>query len=525
MSESHDDLPDLIYSMSGSEKRFFSLFCVRHTGAENNLTLSLFRDLEHTREKTMNTFLDENKEKAYAKHFRFHKHRLYGQILQSLHLFHALNSGKERLRSHLHMADILIEKGLFRQAGKIIETGKAEAMKKEHPLLMLGFLKQEAELMRETNYTGKDAASLDVLHGKYMTLLEKIRIDQVAQHLADQVLLGYTRGGFIRTASEQKKGSVLLKKAMKESGKGAASARNRFLVAQAMLFKGFLTRNFREALRWSDTILGLYRDSPGMKQEFLRSWIISLHNRIVILNNLERYDQLPGPYGELRKIMTSSRNLKNRIFYASHNLLLTTCVDTGTFKTGFLILKAMEKKLRKNEVHFVNRQMEVTHYFSAACLNFGSNDMKASNRYLQKILNTSDLSHRSDLLYFSHLLEMFIQLESGKKDLLEYSLRNTRAFLCSRKKIYRFEDVIIRFIAEKAMNMNSQKEIKEGYAYLRGQLLPLTKQKFEQAAFEYFDLLSWLESKITGISFEKILQEKATAKGWSDALTKVLWLE
>lgn len=40
------------------------------------------------------------------------------------------------------------------------------------------------------------------------------------------------------------------------------------------------------------------------------------------------------------------------------------------------------------------------------------------------------------------------------------------------------------------------------------QLNKLKDDPFEKAAFEYFDLISWLEAKIKGVSFREIVQEK-----------------
>ena len=51
------------------------------------------------------------------------------------------------------------------------------------------------------------------------------------------------------------------------------------------------------------------------------------------------------------------------------------------------------------------------------------------------------------------------------------------------------------------------------FTELHAELLPLTNDPYEKNAFAYFDIMSWLESKIHGKPFAVIIKEKADLLG------------
>jgi hypothetical protein len=52
------------------------------------------------------------------------------------------------------------------------------------------------------------------------------------------------------------------------------------------------------------------------------------------------------------------------------------------------------------------------------------------------------------------------------------------------------------------------KELLEKFNLLKGQLLELENSDYEKRAFIYFDIISWLESKIEKRSVQEIIQGK-----------------
>ena len=53
------------------------------------------------------------------------------------------------------------------------------------------------------------------------------------------------------------------------------------------------------------------------------------------------------------------------------------------------------------------------------------------------------------------------------------------------------------------------KELIKHFEKLRENLIPLSENQYEKRSFIYFDIISWLESKIENRSVKEIIREKA----------------
>src|ERR1051325_5019769 len=116
----NDKLVKLVKSLSGAEKRYFSLWITRHYDSANNNTLLLFRDLSSAGDKTLGNFAGVNKRQPYARNFRFNKHFLYKQLLRCLHQYHSGRNAEARLKEMQDHADILADKGLYEESLDIL---------------------------------------------------------------------------------------------------------------------------------------------------------------------------------------------------------------------------------------------------------------------------------------------------------------------------------------------------------------------------------------------------------------------
>ncbi len=509
MSEEQNSLYQLIKSLTKSEKRHFSIFASRHTIGDKNNTLILFEKLEKLKIFNEKEFLLKNSKEEFAKHFRFNKHFLYKLILKSLHAFHAAQTVEAELRELLHHVEILADKGLHKQCMQLLTAAKAKAIKYENFEILCDLLKKQSNLMRDLNYANITTEDLDLFYEQYHEALSKVNDFAKHEALSAKMYIDITRQGFLRRKESAVKFEEMFSEIELEGAKLSGFYRSSFLFFQSHSFAAFMTRDFLQANEWIDKSIELFEKHSHMKLEYMRAYVITLNNKVIVLNNLKKYSVVQPIIDKLFELKPRSQSLKNRIFYSTHNIVLTMYNDTGEFERGFEVLKEMERKLASKEVQFLNVQNLITHWFSASCVNFGSRNFLEANKYLQKIIDRNDLTHRSDLLCFAKILRMMTQFETGKLDLLENTVKSTYRFLSRRDRIYKFEDVVIKFIRNKMPHMNSKKEIIEGFKELHTEFVRLSNEEFEKNAFEYFDFVSWLESKIENRPFSEVLKEKA----------------
>lgn len=519
MSESNNSLYNLVHSMTGNEKRHFVIYAKRHAGEEGNVGLALFRDLEHCTLWDKKKFLGDHSHRPYIRHIRFHQHRLFREVLRSLHLFHRTGSVQEELREQLHHMQLLLGKGLFKEAQKMIRAGVQRAEEFQLTLLKYEFLKMETELAREMNFSGYSVAMLRDLHEKMRTALVQAEKEREVESKSAEIYYEVARDGLIRDKKVQQEYIRKLKGI--ESG-GEDTFRGSFLREQSKIFLYTVSMEYEKARKHSEKVLHAFQQHPHMKGEMMRSHIITLHNHAVILNNLKEYRALPEVFRELGGIRPVSSQVKNRWFYTFYNLRLTTLNEAGEFSTAQRILMEMRRRLKRGEVKFLNRQHEQTHAFSAMICSMGNRDWKAANKYCRSIISGADPAQRSDIVYVSHLLLLFIYLESGKQEMLDHAMRTVKPYLEKRKRHYLFEEHVMDFFQYLIQKGFTSGDLTTAYSSLLERSERLSKQPQESILFELFNFIAWLQSRLSGRDFGETLRTRALKEGWDPGLAEML---
>jgi hypothetical protein len=101
-----------------------------------------------------------------------------------------------------------------------------------------------------------------------------------------------------------------------------------------------------------------------------------------------------------------------------------------------------------------------------------------------------------------------VHIELENNDLLPYTLRSTHRYLGTRNRVYKFETAFFRFV-DKVVKVKSGQSLRPFYEELYKELLELANDQFERNAFEYFDFLSWAESKVKKLPFREVVEERA----------------
>lgn len=78
-----------------------------------------------------------------------------------------------------------------------------------------------------------------------------------------------------------------------------------------------------------------------------------------------------------------------------------------------------------------------------------------------------------------------------------------------------FQTRIIKFL-KKLNTVKTDKELRLAFKDLRDQLVPLANNPYEKRAFMYFDIISWLESKILGKPVHEVIQSKVLKRVVND---------
>ena len=139
---------------------------------------------------------------------------------------------------------------------------------------------------------------------------------------------------------------------------------------------------------------------------------------------------------------------------------------------------------------------------------FSTEDYHTALKWLNIILNDPEREFRKDVYCFARILNLVIHYELGNHEFLESAVKSTSHFLDKRDRLFVLEKSMLDFFRKKLPNADTAAQCTEAFKEFKKVAIEIIKNDFEKKALEYFDLISWLESKIENRSFAEIVREK-----------------
>ena len=223
---------------------------------------------------------------------------------------------------------------------------------------------------------------------------------------------------------------------------------------------------------------------------------------------IKKYDDFRIYLGKMQDTPAISTQEKSRKFYRYYDLLLRLYVQTGEFGEGALLVDTIQNGLKLYEKH-IHKSRIISIQYHIAYTYFGAGDDKRALVWINKILNDKTTDLRKDLLCFARILNFFIHFELHNNLLFEHILKSTQHFLSTNEKIYKLETIVLGFL-RKLPKLSNENKTLDLLKKFKDELALLQKDPFEKLAFEYFDLLSWVESKLEGKKFSEVVRLKNT---------------
>ena len=106
------------------------------------------------------------------------------------------------------------------------------------------------------------------------------------------------------------------------------------------------------------------------------------------------------------------------------------------------------------------------------------------------------------------MLFLILHIELGNEDLVQYAARSTLRYLTTRKRKYKAESIFLDFL-QLILDPGRKKELPGIYAQILEQFKKLKADPYEKGVFEYFDFITWVETKIQNRPFAELVKEKA----------------
>jgi hypothetical protein len=500
------ELFQLIKSLTKQEKRYFKLFATRHVIGEKNTYVQLFDAIDKQQEYDEAKLKQKFAGQVFIKQIHVTKNYLYKLILNSLRQYHE-NKSEDPFPVIIRNAQLLFKKGLIQQSEKALDKAMKKALENERFLQVLEVYRWKHHIIHNRNDLKGLEQYVNVDFQKEIDVLEIYRNYLEFQLLHDKIFIPYWKRGGIRKAEEKVAYSKLFEDELYHDLENAKSFNARMFYHNARFLYYFQIAEWEKCLEHMQAQVMMFEElEPAQRKgEREANYISSLINLYIIQKQLHKYHEGLLNLRKLRNIPTSSTALKSRLFTRSYNLEIDLYISTGQFRKGVSNLRSFVNELTDHEKQ-IQSQHRIGLYYNLAYLNFGAGKYDDSLDWVNRLLDEPDLKTREDLYSFGRILNLFIHYELGNDQLLEYIVKSTYRFLLKRKRLYKAESIVLKFL-KKYPNF-TDKQIMKGFREMHTELSSLTKNEFEARAFEYFDFLSWLESKLENLDFEEVSIEK-----------------
>ncbi|MFI3266088.1 MAG: hypothetical protein R3Y15_02925 [Rikenellaceae bacterium] len=506
-STKQEPLFELISSMSKAEKRNFKLYATRLQGNQNAKFIQLFDTIEPCSEYNEKEILARcpSIKKAQLANLKAH---LYKQILISIRMLDTQHVLSMRIREQLDFANILYERGLSKQAAKILDKIIETAIETEYTPMAIEILelRKKLEMSSLTHNRISEAESIGHQITKLSTTIAR------TSDIADTSLRLYglhLKLGYARSDKDLSLIRQTFQKRLHNKNIHEMSFTERFQYHEACVWYYYIQHDFVKCYRHACYWVELYHNTPHMKElrynDYLHGYS-SLLDGLFLMRDVKRFRTTLADLEKEKDLMESISNNASVLYHQVRYLnRINLHLLQGSFSQGIKELPEIKDFVENSRLEINIHDLMLLQSKVAYCY-FGNGDYLACMKALSPVISNRDPQVRRDLQGIARVLNFICCYESGIDYNLDYQIRSVYTFLVKMNDMNHITKEMINFI--KTLRKMPVANLKEELTTLYDKLLPYAgTTSYHSRTFYYLDITTWLKSKITGENMSQIIQK------------------
>ncbi|UKN01645.1 hypothetical protein K6119_18135 [Paracrocinitomix mangrovi] len=504
------ELFSLIKSLTKSEKRFFKLNSSLQSGDKNYL--KIFDFIERQRKYDEEELKDAFKNETFVKHLPSEKNHLYKLLLKSLRSYYSDRTVSSQLKQEIKNVEILYNKALYKECNKFVKRAKDIARKYEKFYYWFELINWEKKLLEEAYESGVFSKDLDKLIEEETEVVEKLRNLAEYHILYSKINYIFRSGGFTRNEKERE---VVAGIADYHLIKGKNTAISTRATTICYYIKGLCAasiRDYEDALVNFKKAKSVMDAKPHIKEDLQTRYIYTMNFLMLCYVDNYQFDKAEEVVGQLKQMESQrtygSLDARVRLFTSIYIGQMTLYNRQGMFQKTLELVPQIHDGIENFEDK-INKEKQLLFTYSKAYAYFGTGEFRMALRHINEVLNDNEKMLRQDIYSFSRIFNLIIHFELNNHDFLEYDMKSTARYLNKYEKDYEVEKLFMKEMKNLA-RINKESEQRKIFLDFKEKLDKLLEIDRENVILEYFDLRSWLQSKIEGTSFAEAI--KSTMK-------------
>jgi hypothetical protein len=496
--------------MSKAEKRNFKLYAGRLAASEGSKFIALFNYLDSVAEYDEARVLKNCPvKKEQLPNMKAH---LYKQILVSIKLLNARHSLLMQLREQVDFARILYDKGLYKQSAKAIDKIMPQARELLQHTILLDAVALEKQIAEANNSSSDSASTFDSHLELTNAVCNSINSEERLLEIASQLFSLHLKLGYARSNKDLELITQYFGPRLKQFAGMRLNFLERVYFCQAMAWYHYIRHNFLDTYKFASRWVALFDGNPRMKELMYDSFLKGYSHILDGLFFMRKYRLFTARLRKFEMECSVVGNINDNAVIISRQILYAGRMNRhfmeGTFTQGIATVDRVDKLLERFSQQIPLHNKMLLNY-KAACIYFGAGRYTECMSYLDRITETRNPQIRRDLQCYAKMLCLIGSYEAGVDHNMEYHIRSVYAFIVKANDMHRVQKELLAFL--KRLGAIYQTDLKEELRELFLRLKALESDPDERRTFLYLDLLSWLESKITGRSIEEIIRTKFAA--------------
>ena len=434
---------------------------------------------------------------------------LYEKILQSIRQYNAAKIPDIQIREQIDYAQLLFERRLYAHGKNCLKKAKKMANLQNNLEIQLEIIKLEKVSLAAS---GEDNEMVDMVIAEAREINSQINNINTFSNLSVKLDSLYRKTGYIRDEDDYKRVREFFDANMLNYDDAKLSISERTHLYRLYIGYYFFSQDFDNGYLYAKKLEDVFESNLFMIRSHTEVYITSLNNMLTAQYKLFRYEEFLETNKKLQSVkqmnlLHISESIRVRLlkYYYTHEI--NKFFMQGNFNEGVDFIIKEHGETIDELIDMLDQHSSMIFSYKIACLYFGAGNFGQSIRWLNKIINITNMDIREDLHCFARILNLVCHFELRNFDVIHYYIISTYRFLLKKDDLHMFQKYILSFI-KNLSKQKSDKDLLEQFNTLNRQLLPLVNNPYEKRAFIYFDIISWLESKIENKTVQQVVKYK-----------------
>ncbi len=494
------DLFDLIKSLTKPEKRRFKLFAQRHSLAGKNKYVSLFDAID--RQQTYDeTALRRQHPQLRSADLRSMKPYLHDLILRSLRDALKERTNAATAQYQIDKVEILMHKGLYTQAARMLARAKTFAADNLHRVKMLELLFLESELkVRIPEYDSLEYH--EGIHRQQIEVLGKLRENVNYYDL-------FMRAHYLQLATFDPRNEEEWSRfhAIKESPLLTDESRPTTMFARMQFYEinrrlCQMMSDFHGELGYLLKNIAFLNANPDFRELRWYEYIFYLLGALDLLSYLRRDDEFAHYHAVVKSLREQTTRFRANVEFTICFAEFLHDVRNCRFDAAYALVPSLVEFFEERPPLIESAWY---HEVLGAILTLAIiTENAAEARRVAGLMINNRESYRSDrYVEQTKLLSMITYFDAGDVEATESAVRGMYRFLKRKKKVSEFEETLLQFL-RKLPGISDRTLMRAAFAELHDALAALRDTPEGRMRLRQFDFLTWLQAKIQGRSFREL---------------------